>query len=358
MKTISLEDPKNIEESVKCLNNGKLVIFPSETCYGVAVDATNHTAVTKLLEYKKRPEGRAIPIAVLNKEMAEEYVELNSVAQNLYKKFLPGAVTIVSNSKNKVDSRLESESHTLGVRIPNFKFLLDLISRFGKPITVTSANLTGKKTPYTVNDILNNISEKQRDLIDLVIDAGELPHNPPTTVIDTTSEDLKVHREGRIDPTKVTEFETYVSNSVEETISQGEIFIKNKLPELTSSPILILLNGELGAGKTQFTKGTAKGLGIDRVIKSPTYNYVNEYKFGENHKLFHMDAWRIQTKEDLDLLRFEEWVKPGNIIAVEWPSVVMNLDEKFFEKIQYYYADFIIKDKQAREIRVYKILKA
>ena len=279
MKTIHLENSNILEEAVQVLKDGGLVIFPSETCYGVAVDATNHNAVLKLLEYKKRPEGKAISIAVSSKAMAQEFVELNQNAEQLYDQFLPGAVTIVSKSKAKVDSLLESEARTLGVRIPNYKFLIELISTFGKPISATSANSSGKKTPYTISDILENISEKQESLIDLIVDAGELPHNPPTTVIDTTTEDLKVYRAGRVDPTKVKDFEVIHTNSPEETISSGEEFIKSKIKDGLKNPLLILLNGELGAGKTQFTKGIAKGLGINQIIKSPTYNYVNEYKY-------------------------------------------------------------------------------
>ena len=67
-----------------------------------------------------------------------------------------------------------------------------------------------------------------------------------------------------------------------------------------------------------------------------------------------MDAWRIQSKEDLDLLGFEKWFTTGNIIVVEWPSVVMNLDENFFENNQYFYIDFVILNNNQREIRTYR----
>jgi len=359
MKILKQEEIKDFTEIIQVLNNGGLIIFPTETCYGVGVDATNADAVSKLLKYKKRPEGKAISIAVSIKDKASEYVEINKEASKLYNTFMPGPITIISKSKNKVDKRLQSEKGTLGVRIPNYKFLLDLLSVFGKPITSTSANSSGKKTPYSIKDLLENLPEKQSKMIDLIIDAGTLPKNPPSTVIDTTTTELTTYRQGRIDPTKISDFDSLNTSSVEETILSGEKFFYDHKKGLNKNPMVILLNGELGAGKTHFTKGVAKGLNIKNVIKSPTYNYVNEYKFElsekQKGKLYHFDAWRIQNIEDLNLLGFYEWFKPGNVVVIEWPSVVMSLDEEFFEKLSYYYIDFVQLGDLDREIKIYLI---
>lgn len=365
MKIVKLEDKNVLDLTLGALKDGEIVIFPTETCYGVGVDATNPEAVSKLLAYKKRPEGKAISIAVSNQEMAQQYVNLNQSAISLYKEFLPGALTIVSKSKGVVDSRLESENGTLGIRVPNYKFLLDLIEAFGKPITATSANSSGKKTPYSVDDILENISEKQKDLIGLIIDGSILPKNPPTTVIDTTTQDLTIHRKGRIDPKNIKTHAEKITSNVDETIVFARDFIIENLHSLKNSPIVILLNGELGVGKTHFTKGIAQGLGISKIIKSPTYNYVNEYKLegtqqdqSEIHlsstsKLYHLDAWRIHSNQDLELLEFKSWFIPGNIIVIEWPSVIMNLDEEFFENISYFYIDFGVLKEDKRQIKIY-----
>src|SRR5690606_513305 len=112
MVTLSPEDKNLIETVCQVLNNGGLIIYPTETAYGVGVDATNPQAVSKLLEYKKRPEGKAISIAVDSENMAANYVDINIQAKNFYRTFLPGPVTIISNSTGKVDKRLESEKNT------------------------------------------------------------------------------------------------------------------------------------------------------------------------------------------------------------------------------------------------------
>lgn len=360
MKIVDSNKESVMSEALAVLHSGGILVYPTETCYGVGVDATNSKAVTKVLDYKERPSGKAISIGVVSRAMASNYVYINSSAEKLYQNFLPGPVTIVSKSLNKIDRRLESENGTLGVRIPNYKFLLELIANFGKPITTTSANPSGKKTPYSIKDLLDNLSKKQQNLIDLIIDAGDLPHNPSSTVIDTTTEELTVYRKGRIDPTRVKTQLVKTSTNVDETIALGEEFIREHSIEMEESPMLILLNGELGAGKTHFTKGVANALKIKQVIKSPTYIYVNEYHYdlpekNLRGKLYHFDAWRIQSFEDLSALGFKSWFQPGNVIVVEWPSVLMLLDEKFFERLNYYYIDFLIDSEQQRTLRLYAI---
>lgn len=360
MEIIDSTDKKLVEKVCQTLENGNLVIFPTETCYGVAADATNPSAVERLIKYKKRPEGKAISVAVSNEKMASDYVEINETAKNIYTEFLPGPVTVISKSLGKVDPRLESEKKTLGIRIPDYDLVLEIIKAFGKPITSTSANPASKKNPYSLQDFLDVTSEQQREQISIFIDAGELPKNLTSSVIDTTTETLKTYRIGNLNFDDKSKLNKKVTHSVEETIEFGESFIKlivtegedghprfqNSLikREHATYPIVILLHGDLGAGKTHFTKGIAKGLGIDRIIKSPTYNYYDEYKFSSRghvtspsnqNKLFHIDAWRIENKDDLESLNIKGMMSTGNILVVEWPEIILNLGgENYFENCE------------------------
>lgn len=335
-----------IERAISALRNGNLIIYPTETCYGVGVDATNREAVNKLLQYKERPEGKAISIAVAHREMAQEYVDINQTAENLYKNFLPGPITVISNSKHKAAHGIEAEDGSLGIRIPDYPFTLELIKAFGKPITATSANMSGRKTPYKIEDILDNIPEKKKGLIDLIIDVGELPHNPPSTVVDTRLNDIKTLRQGELTfgkkPAK-----TFTSKSAVETQKIGEDMMKELLSELKNNSVVFALQGELGAGKTQFAKGVARALGIKENVTSPTFTLVKEYEFrlktqssnvktkSQNSKLktpkyqilkakyfFHIDTWRLQEEKELADLGFSEMIKPGNVIVIEWVEKV------------------------------------
>jgi tRNA threonylcarbamoyladenosine biosynthesis protein TsaE len=85
-----------------------------------------------------------------------------------------------------------------------------------------------------------------------------------------------------------------------------------------SKAVLILLEGDYGTGKTHFVKGFAKGLGITELITSPSYVYMIDYKFGENSKLVHVDAWRVKSAEELELTGIKKYLIPGNIVIVEW----------------------------------------
>ena len=124
---------KTIEETAKVLETGGLVIFPSDTVYILAVDPTNKKAVEKLLAFKNRWTGKAISIAVLDKKMATEYVKLNENGESIYANLLPGPFTIVSNGKGKVAKGIEAENGTLGVRIPDNKYIYDLVKAFLMP---------------------------------------------------------------------------------------------------------------------------------------------------------------------------------------------------------------------------------
>lgn len=187
-----------INEAVLVLSLGKLLIFPTETCYGLGADPTNPLAITDILEYKGVRAGKPISVAVSDKEMAEKYVSLNDKALNLYKTHLPGPLTVISQSLNKVDKRIVSEKNTLGIRMPKYDLILKIVKAFGKPITATSANLSGNPSPYDIPSLLLTLDDQKQELIGLIIGAGTLPQNPPTTVIDTTVESEEIIRQGEI----------------------------------------------------------------------------------------------------------------------------------------------------------------
>ena len=308
--------PKIIQKAVTVLQHGGLVIYPTETVYGVGVDATNVKAVEKLLSYKSRREGKPMSIAVTDQKMAEKYVEINEQAQNFYQNFLPGPFTIVSKSKNKVAKKVESEFRNLGIRIPDYEFILEMIKIFGSAITSTSANASGKKRPYTINDILINLSEKQKSLIDLIIDVGELPKNEPSTVIDTTLS-TPITLRGK----ETNKKEDFFSASEKETKElAGRLTLKN-WNKLREKGLVFALNGQLGLGKTIFAKGVSQFLKIEDEVKSPSYSYMNEYDFNrENVKgiFYHIDAWRIDSKAEFEFLEIEKMIKANNIVLIEW----------------------------------------
>lgn len=347
MKTLKLIDtPIKIilEETSAVLRSGGLVIFPTETTYGAGVDATNQAAVDKLLAYKSRREGKPLSIAVTSVEMAEKYVTVNDQARVLYAQFLPGPVTVVSKNKGLVAQGVASEFGTVGVRIPDYPMLLELLNLYGKPITATSANGSGQKRPYSIQDIFENISEKQKGLIDLVLDAGTLPTNPPSTVIDTTLSAPVTLRSGAvtlqpadgkaIEPTNVSNQDgensknsgyQLVSSSETETKSIAGRMILKYWDSVKTTGLVVGLDGPLGAGKTVFSKGVAEFLQIAEPLTSPTYTYIEEYNFTRHQTsgmLYHLDMWKVDSREVYEKLELPALLQPGSVLVIEWWSQV------------------------------------
>ncbi len=115
LKLAKNNSDKIIQRAIKVLGSGGIVIYPTETCYGIAVDPTNEKAVAKLLEYKTFRGDKPISVAVNSQEMAEKFVELNPTARHLYREYLPGPFTIVSKGKGAVATGVESDIKTLGI---------------------------------------------------------------------------------------------------------------------------------------------------------------------------------------------------------------------------------------------------
>jgi L-threonylcarbamoyladenylate synthase len=328
MKIIT-KSKKSIDLATSVLKTGGLIIYPTETLYGVGVDATNPLAVEKLTAYKNRPSGKPYSVAVSDQKMAEKYVILNQTAKKLYKEFLPGPITVISTGRHNLPDGIESENGSLGIRIPDYSLVTDIVRKLGRPITATSANASYKKRPYKISDILENIGGKQKDLIDLIIDAGELPKKEPSTVIDTTLDDLVILRQGEV-----------VLKNKNQVLSRSEDNTQNVAKELWQKyeeyhekrPIIFALTGEMGAGKTQFTKGLAKAMGIKELVTSPTYSLENEYQSTDPHiSLHHFDAWRMENSEELGHVGFVNLINSKSVIAIEWANKVSDFIRKFDE---------------------------
>ena len=328
--TISSDDPSVVEKAVKVLGNSGLIIYPTETCYGLGADATNASAVKKMSAYKSKQEGKPISIAVSDRKMAEKYAEINDTAANLYDNFLPGPITVVSRGTGSAAPGVESEYGTIGIRIPNHPLILKVIDSFGKPITATSANVAYQPRPYSIESLLSNLPQKNQKLIDLIIDAGELPEREVSTIVDTTLNTENILRSGGVKfPKKGNLVMSAVTESPEETRDFGSMAMLNHIDALQDQAVLFALGGDLGTGKTQFTKGMAKQLGISHTVRSPTFTLSQEYPFtlGDVRGLFvHIDAWRLGDENELQALSIEKYLSKGNVIVVEWA-------DKYFDSL-------------------------
>lgn len=353
MKTIILNSNNHwfiIRETIKVLSSGGLVVFPSDTVYGLLVDATNKKAVDKLIALKDRPFGKAISVFVDGWTMLDKQVEVLSSQKQILHEILPGAFTVILPSKHQVNSRLESENQTLGIRFVKYPLINKLVKAFGKPLTATSANLSGKQPHYQPSTFQKELSAKKSKLIDLVIDAGRLPRNKPSTVIDLTKPTIKILRFGDklIDSKNI-----YISKGEQETKRLARfIFDKNK-KKTVNKPLVFILSGELGTGKTVFIKGVGEELGIKNII-SPTYTIAYEYPLKDKYfnKLSHFDLYQIDNAQDLEKIGIKEALKPNNLLMFEWGEKVGDLISLIKKRAYIVYISIEYITEGSRKLRV------
>lgn len=190
----SVEDAA--KKAAKILAKGGLVLFPTDTLYGIAADATNPKALAKLRELKGREKKKPISVIVPDTASIERYAVLNDASRMLANRFLPGALTLVLRAKDTIPNELLLNG-AIGLRIPDDPFCLALARTFGKPYTATSANKSGRETPGTIREVLMQFGRDVNDIA-LAIDDGDRHDKKPSTVVMTVDGVPYVLREGAI----------------------------------------------------------------------------------------------------------------------------------------------------------------
>ena len=331
IKTKNTKKKEIIKKAVQNLKDGKIIIYPTETCYGIGADSTNQESVNKILIYKSKRQDKPLSIAVSNKKMALDYANFNEVTHNIFDNYLPGPITVVTKGKNKVANGVQSVIKTIGIRFPDYPLILDIIETFGKPITATSANASYKKTPYCIDDILNTTSKKQQNLIGLVIDAGKLPSRKTSAVIDTTLEEINILREGDI---KLKDSKTFISNSEEQTQKFAKK-IMNSVEKFVGKKLIVFeMYGELGTGKTRFTRFFTSNLNVKENVVSPTFTLCNEYKGvykKQEINIYHIDAYRMFDEKEIDDLGSETIFAKPNIVLIEWANKITDYIKRYLK---------------------------
>ena len=163
-----------IDRAVSVLMHDGLVVYPTETLYGLGADAFSEEAIIKVYEAKKRPISMPISIAVSDFDMLAAVVHVEPAMERFIREFLPGPVTVIMRARNSVPDILTGGTGMIGIRMPSHEIALKLISAFDAPITATSANLHGALDPKTPDQC--TVPHE------FLIDGGRLPGTPSTVV--------------------------------------------------------------------------------------------------------------------------------------------------------------------------------
>ncbi len=186
--------PEALMEAAKLVKAGELIIYPTDTVYGLGCDPLNETAVRHVFEVKGRGADKPLPVLASDIEQATRVAELNELALRLAKAFWPGPLTLVVPKKPLLPDVVVCGSPSVGIRVPGHEFALDLIRACGGLLIGTSANKSGHPPPRTAQEATRELG----GAVGLVIDGGPAPLGIPSTVLDLTGPEPKVLRIGAL----------------------------------------------------------------------------------------------------------------------------------------------------------------
>ena len=179
-------------EIVAALKNGAVLVLPTDTVYGLVCDATNKKAVEKIYKIKQRPKSNFLPVFVRDIKMAKDLVVVSKESEKTTSKKWPGKFTFIFNrvSRKKIYG---VDKKTIALRIPKYRFLNNILEKFNKPLAQTSANISGQLPSTKIKDMVVSFKNNKIEP-DLIVDAGNLPKNKPSIIMDLTSNNIKIIR--------------------------------------------------------------------------------------------------------------------------------------------------------------------
>ena len=187
-----------VELAARIIKDGGLVVYPTDTLYGLGADALNAEAVGKVFEAKERPAGAPVSVAVLDVEMMGRVAKLNDWTARVVEALIPRPITFLLPRRKRMPVTLTAGRDVIGVRVPNHLFALSLLSRVEGPITTTSANLHEGHKPRTIRSSIRQLGEA----VDLYVDCGSAVFGKPSTILDLTggdAESARIARKGASD---------------------------------------------------------------------------------------------------------------------------------------------------------------
>ena len=174
-----------IDQAIDALAEGEVVVFPTETVYGIGVDSTNYEAVDRLFEVKQRPKDNPVTLHVSDVDMVKAVAYVTDDAQTLMADFWPGALAIILEVKeNTVSPNVNAGKKTVGFRLPDNDIAKQLIAGLGKPVAGTSANVSGQLSSTS----FKQVTEYFQDNVAAFIDGGPSQIGIESTVIDLTTD--------------------------------------------------------------------------------------------------------------------------------------------------------------------------
>src|SRR5574344_567591 len=186
---------QELEDCCKIIKNDGVIIFPTETVYGIGANATSKEAVEKIFKIKKRPLNKAINIMVADINQIEKYAIIkNDIERKIIQKFMPGPITIILNKKNVIPDIVTAGNAKIGIRIPDNKIALEILKQCKVPIAAPSANISGEESGINIQSIQSDFDGK----IDAFIDGGTSKLAQASAIVEVVNNEIIIHRQGKI----------------------------------------------------------------------------------------------------------------------------------------------------------------
>lgn len=192
-------DSEGIKKTVQIVKNGGVIVFPTDTVYGIGCDPYNKEAVSKIFKIKNRSLIKSLPVLGYSIKELSRIVKFDPITMKIVKKFWPGQITVIAEI---TDFRIKDSlnlQNTVAVRVPNHKCTLNILEKL-KLLVGTSANVSGTKSFTDSSECIKNISG-----YDLFVDGGKIQSNGESTIIQVKNEKLEIIREGAISVKRIQE---------------------------------------------------------------------------------------------------------------------------------------------------------
>lgn len=291
-KIFSLVDSVKLSEALceaaAIIKNGGLVVFPTETVYGIGADATNPDATSKIYAAKGRPSDNPLIIHIASPKDAELYAYTNSAYYLLAEHFMPGPITVVLPSRDSIPTTTRGGLKTVAVRCPENKIARELIRLSGVAIAAPSANLSGSPSPTTFEYAYSDMNER----VDAIIDGGDCDFGLESTIVSIEENDtLTLLRPGKITKEDLESlgFSVNLANAVTDSLKDGEIAISPGMKYRHYAPkaplTLIDASAEVFANYIRNNYDASAKIAVityedDVNYITKTISYTDVYKFG------------------------------------------------------------------------------
>lgn len=206
LKLTSKTYKRILKKTISAIREGKVIICPTDTVYGLLGLASNKKTVNNIFKIKKRSKNKSFPIFVKDLKTAKKFAKINKFQERFLKKVWPGKVTAILERTLLSPSGFGGQGKTkiygvseesIGLRIPKYKLINEILKKTNLPLIGTSANISGEKPSTKIKEILNQFKD-EKILPDLVLDVGNLKKSKPSAIVDLSQKKIKIIRRGDI----------------------------------------------------------------------------------------------------------------------------------------------------------------